>query len=232
MLPIKDTIHARSFPVVNWLLIAANSLVFVFQLGLAPESLERFIYAFGLVPARFDWSNPLTYLPVFSHMFMHGGWLHFFSNIWTLYIFGDNVEDRMGSGRYLFFYLLGGVAAGLLQTMLATNPNLPAIGASGAIAAVLGAYLIYFPRAQVITLIPVFVFPWFVNLPAVIFLGFWFVSQLFSGVLSLAMPGGASVGGVAWWAHIGGFLFGLLMALPFAIRRRVRRSYLDEYYPW
>jgi membrane associated rhomboid family serine protease len=130
------------------------------------------------------------------------------------------------------FYVFGGVAAGMLQLLLG-DPNIPSIGASGAIAAVLGAYFLFFPRAQVITFVPVFFLPWFVNIPAVIYLGFWFVSQLFSGLVSIALPAGMSMGGIAWWAHIGGFLFGLLLALPFSASNRTRGYwYRDEYYPW
>ncbi len=232
MLPIKDTIRSRSLPVITWLLILANGVVFFFELNLSPLELERLIRTYGLIGSRFQVENPATWLPLFSHMFLHGGWLHFLSNMWTLFIFGDNVEDRMGSFRFLLFYLLGGAAAGLLQIYLGVA-NVPSIGASGAIAAVLGAYFLFFPRAQVITFIPLFFLPWFVNIPAVIYLGFWFISQLYSGLLSLALPGGMSMGGIAWWAHIGGFLFGLLLAFPFSITSR-KRTYWhrDEYYPW
>ncbi|WP_299024057.1 rhomboid family intramembrane serine protease [uncultured Thermanaerothrix sp.] len=233
MFPIKDTIRSRSFPIVNWTLIVLNAIVFLFiELNLSPQGLERFIYTFGLVPARFSLINPMTWYPLLTHMFLHGGWLHFLSNMWTLYIFGDNVEDRLGSGRYLIYYLLGGVVAGLIQMFLGGAPNIPSIGASGAIAAVLGAYFLFFPHAQVITFVPVFWMPWFVNIPAVVYLGFWFISQLFSGVLALALPAGVTAGGIAWWAHIGGFVYGLVMARPFSYRRHHRPWYLDEYYPW
>ncbi|MDZ4160083.1 MAG: rhomboid family intramembrane serine protease [Anaerolineaceae bacterium] len=232
MLPIKDTIRSRSFPIVTWLLIIANGLIFFYELSLSPAGLQRFVLTFGLVPARVDLQNPLTWMPFFTHMFLHSGWFHFISNIWIFHIFGDNVEDRMGSGRFLLFYLLGGIAAGALQTAADPASTLPAIGASGAIAATLGAYFISFPRARVITLVPLFLVPWIVEIPAIVFLGFWFVSQLFSGFLSLATPSQAAVGGVAWWAHIGGFVFGLLVALPFSIRKPKRREFMDEYYPW
>ncbi|NPV85804.1 MAG: rhomboid family intramembrane serine protease [Anaerolineae bacterium] len=232
MLPIRDTVHARYFPFVNYLLIAANAVVFFIELGMPTQQLEQLIATFGLIPAKLVWSNPLTLVPLLTHMFLHSGWLHFVSNVWILFIFGDNVEDRLGSFRYLVFYILGGVGAGLLQSVLTTNPNLPAIGASGAIAAVMGAYFLFFPTARVITLIPLFFVPWFVEIPAIIYLGFWFVSQLFSGVLSLTMTQGMEVGGVAWWAHIGGFIMGLILAKPFEARRRRRIWYPDEYYPW
>lgn len=233
MLPLKDTIRSRSLPIMTWLIILTNSFVFlVVELNLSPFQLERFIRTFGLLGTRIQVDNPFTWYPFLTHMFLHGGWVHFLSNMWTLFIFGDNVEDRMGSFRFLVFYLVGGIAAGMLQLLLGA-PNIPSIGASGAIAAVLGAYFLFFPRAQVITFVPVFFLPWFVNIPAVIYLGFWFISQLFSGLVSLALPAGMSMGGIAWWAHIGGFVFGLLLALPFsASKRRQVYWYRDEYYPW
>jgi membrane associated rhomboid family serine protease len=232
MLPIKDTIRSRTFPIVNWILIVANVLIFIYEVLLTPAQLDQFIETFGLVPAYLEPLNPLTWYPVLSHMFLHGGWFHLLSNVWILFIFGDNVEDRMGSTRYLSFYILGGITAGLIQSYLATNPNIPSIGASGAIAAVMGAYILFYPRARVITLIPIFIIPWFVEIPAFVFLGVWFVSQLYSGVLALASQDAAQWGGVAWWAHIGGFIFGLVMAKIFAADRREQRWFPDEYYPW
>ncbi len=232
MFPIKDTVHSRSFPVVMWLIIIANTLVFMLELSLGPYRLDRFIFRFGLVPARFDLFDPFTWMPLFTHMFLHGGWVHFLSNMWTLFIFGDNVEDRMGSGRFLLFYLLGGVLAGLAQAFVDPASRVPAIGASGAIAAVLGAYFLFFPGSRVITFVPVFFLPWFVEIPSFIYLGFWFISQLFSGVAALATVSGVAGGGVAWWAHIGGFVAGLLLARPFAAGRKYRSWYPDEFFPY
>ncbi|KPL76512.1 peptidase S54 [Ornatilinea apprima] len=232
MLPIRDTIRSRSFPLVTWMLIALNALVFFLELGMGPAELDALISGFGLVPARLSVFNPFTWLPLLTHMFLHGGWVHFLGNVWTLAIFGDNVEDRLGSGRFLLFYLIGGVAAGLIQSWSTPNSLIPSIGASGAIAAVMGAYFFYYPRARVITLVPLFVLPWFVEIPALIYLGFWFVSQLFSGLLSLAAAQGMQMGGIAWWAHIGGFLFGLLLAGPLQARQKKPAWYQDEYYPW
>lgn len=229
MLPIKDNIRSRTFPLVTWLLIAANALVFFFTLGLPPTAQETFVMRMGLVPASLSLARPASFLPFITHMFMHAGWLHFLGNVWTLYIFGDNVEDRMGSLVFLLFYLLGGLAASVLQTFLMQDSQIPLIGASGAIAAVMGAYFAYYPRAKVMTLVPIFFFGWFVNLPAVLYLGFWFVTQIFSGVTELA-SGAMAMSGVAWWAHIGGFVFGLILAYPLA--RRQPRWYPDEYQPW
>jgi membrane associated rhomboid family serine protease len=229
MFPIKDTIRSRSFPLVTWAIIISNILLFFFELSLSPSGLSKLIRNYGLIANQISLSNPLTWFPFVSHMFLHGGWFHLLSNLWTLFIFGDNVEDRMGSFRFLIFYLFGGIGAGLMQVFLGAA-NVPSIGASGAIAAVLGAYFVFFPRAKVITLIPIFIIPWFIDIPALIFIGFWFVSQLFSGLLSLA--GSAANAGIAWWAHIGGFLIGLVLAFPFTLGRRNQRWYRDEYYPW
>jgi membrane associated rhomboid family serine protease len=217
---------------MNTLLIAANVIVFFLEAGLSTAQIDRVIHLFGFIPAQFSFLNPISYLPIFTSMFMHGGWFHIISNMWILFIFGDNVEDRMGSLRYLVFYLLGGVAAALLHVFVQPTSTIPVVGASGAIAAVMGAYFLLFPRARVISLVPIFVFAWFVQVPAVIYLGVWFVSQLYSGVLSLGGAGGVEMGGVAWWAHIGGFVFGLLLAGVFGVRRKRTRRYMDEYYPW
>ncbi|NPV57006.1 MAG: rhomboid family intramembrane serine protease [Anaerolineae bacterium] len=232
MLPIRDTIRARNFPIVTWLLIAANAVVFFFELTLSPAGLEQFIANFGVVPANLSLSNPLSWFPLLSHMFLHGGWMHVLSNMWTLVIFGDNVEDRMGPVGFLLFYLLGGVVAGLIQAFSAPGSAVPAIGASGAIAAVLGAYFLFFPKSRVITLIPLFFLPWFVEIPALVYLGVWFVSQLFSGALALATASGVASGGVAWWAHVGGFVFGLLVCNLFVARRPKEVWHRDEYYPF
>lgn len=218
MLPLRDNIRSYSFPIVNLILIGINALVFIYEISLPPAALDRLILSFGMVPARlnlFDLqamlASPGGLLTLVSHMFLHGGWVHFLSNMWILFIFGDNVEDRMGSGRYLFFYLLSGLASGILQAVVDPASRVPAIGASGAIAGVLGAYFILFPGARVVTLIPIFLFPWFVQVPALFYLGFWFISQLFSGIAALNVQNAAGMGGVAWWAHIGGFLFGVLL---------------------
>ncbi len=231
MIPLRDTIRSYRFPVINLLLIGANALIFLFEISLSPVMLERFIANFGLVPARLHitepallLAQPLALLPMLTHMFLHGGWVHFLSNMWILFIFGDNVEDRMGSGRYLVFYLLSGFASGILQAAVDPSSSVPAIGASGAIAGVLGAYFVLFPGARVVTLIPIFLFPWFVEIPAIFYLGFWFVSQLFSGI---AVLGQASMGGVAWWAHIGGFVFGALLNRIFT--PRVHPAYYQRF---
>ncbi len=230
MLPLRDTIRSHRFPLVNWLLIAANALVFLFETQLSPAALTRFIRVFGVVPARIHPLNPLTWLPILSGMFLHGGWFHLLSNMWALYIFGDNVEDRMGGGRYLLFYLLSGAAAALLQVWVMPASRIPVVGASGAIAGVLGAYLVLFPRARVLSLVTLFFFVTFVEVPAGLYLGFWFLTQLFSGFAALV---GANMAGVAWWAHVGGFVFGMMSVHAFTEKHPAYyRWYPDEYWPW
>jgi membrane associated rhomboid family serine protease len=164
-------------------------------------------------------------------MFLHGGWAHLISNMLALYIFGDNVEDRMGSFRYLLFYLLCGLVAAFVHIGFNPNSSMPTIGASGAISGVLAAYVLFFPTARVITLVPLFFLPWFIEIPAMIYLGMWFFSQLLNGLFTV-VSGVQAFGGVAWWAHIGGFLAGMIVAPLFAKRHYVRRTYVDEYYPW
>jgi membrane associated rhomboid family serine protease len=231
MIPIRDTIRARRFPIVNTLLIVLNVLVFFFEVSLGSRTLNRLILTFGLVPVRFWAGTGLSrWLPIFTSMFLHGSWLHVISNMLALYIFGDNVEDRMGPLRYLVFYLLGGTLAALAHLWAYPTSRLPTIGASGAIAAVLGAYLVLYPRARVITLVPLLLFFPIIEIPAIVYLGFWFLVQLFSGTSAMA-ANAFQGGGVAWWAHIGGFLAGMLLVWLFASRRQ-RRYYRDEYYPW
>jgi membrane associated rhomboid family serine protease len=169
-------------------------------------------------------------IPLITSMFLHGGWVHIIGNMWVLIIFGDNVEDRMGSLPYLLFYLICGIASGLTQAFIAPTSQVPAIGASGAIAGVLAAYMIFFPGARVVTLVPLFVIGWFVNIPALVFVAIWFLIQFFSGVVAL---GGAASGGVAYWAHVGGFVCGLLLVWIFAGKARNQpKPYPDEYHPW
>jgi len=221
MIPLYDTVRTHKFPFVNLLLIAANVLAFLYESQLNPSALEGFIFDWGLVPAHLT-SDPLTaWSTIFTAMFLHGGWFHLLSNMWFLYIFGDNVEARLGGARYLIFYLLSGVAAVFLQTYLLSSSNVPMIGASGAIAGVLGAYLISFPRSRIASLVPILFIFTIVEIPAAIFLILWFIAQLYSGLFAMQ---GAAASGIAWWAHIGGFVFGVLMVSFFA-RRTTYRSY-------
>jgi membrane associated rhomboid family serine protease len=205
-------------------------LVFLFESTLGDQAFEQLLYNYALIPANLSPTEPLSLLTLLTSMFLHGSWFHLISNVWILYIFGDNVEDRMGSLRYILFYLLAGGAAGIVQVLFIPNSPIPTIGASGAVAGVLGAYFILFPRARVITLVPLFFLPWFMEIPAFFYLGIWFLSQISSGLLSLGAAG--DFGGIAWWAHIGGFAFGLLFVRLFARRVTHPRWYPDEYWPW
>lgn len=218
MIPIRDDIPSRRFPFVTYAIIAANVLVFWYELRLGRE-LDAFVKAFGLVPARFYASHDpgLRLLPVFTSMFLHGGLLHLAGNMLYLHIFGDNVEDRLGHGVYLLFYFFCGVAAAMAQVSLFPHSRMPMVGASGAIAGVTGAYFVFYPRARVLTLIPFFFFYQMIQVPAVVFLLLWFVMQLAYGAASLGMHG-ADVGGVAFWAHVGGFVSGMTIG-PVCARR-------------
>jgi membrane associated rhomboid family serine protease len=225
MIPIKDTVPGRTFPFFTFLLIAANGLVFLFQLSLPEPHLEELVYLFGLVPARYThpaWTAavglPLDgYWPFITNTFLHGGWFHLIANRWSLYLFGDNVEDRLGHLRFLLFYLLAGVAANLVHFVVNHDSTMPVIGASGAIAGVMAAYLRLFPFARIITLFPIFFIPYFFEVPAYLFMGIWFLTQVFSGAASLAVAEGG--GGIAWWAHIGGFAVGFLLIRPLCSSR-------------
>ncbi|HLO14957.1 MAG TPA: rhomboid family intramembrane serine protease [Anaerolineales bacterium] len=221
MIPLYDTVRTHKFPFVNLLLIVANVLAFIYELQLSPSALERFIFTWGLVPARLTNDLAGAWMTIFTAMFLHGGWFHLLSNMWFLYIFGDNVEARLGGARYLIFYLLSGVAAVLLQTYILPTSQVPMIGASGAIAGVLGAYLVSYPRSRIASLVPILFIFTIVEVPAVIFLVFWFVSQIYSGLFAMQ---GANASGIAWWAHIGGFVFGVIMVSFFA-RRTVYRTW-------
>jgi len=222
MIPLYDTARSRKFPLVNLALILANILVFLYELQLGSKAAQSFMFTWGLVPARLIGDPNGAWRTIYTSMFMHGGWLHIISNMWVLFIFGDNVEARMGRTKYLIFYLLSGTAAGLLQTYILPTSQVPMIGASGAIAGVLGAYLVLFPRSRVASLVPIFFIFTIVEIPAFLFLIFWFFSQLYSGLFSI--QGGAG-SGIAWWAHVGGFVVGLIMSFFFANRRPRYRSY-------
>jgi membrane associated rhomboid family serine protease len=184
-----------------------------------PSALKEFVFEWGLIPARLLSNLPTTWSTIFTSMFLHGGWFHIINNMWVLFIFGDNVEARMGGVRYLIFYLLSGVAAVFLQTYILPSSNVPMIGASGAVAGVLGAYLILFPHSRIASLVPILFIFTIIEIPAVIFLLFWFASQLYSGLFAIQ---GSSGSGIAWWAHVGGFLFGIIMVFFFRTRTTYR----------
>lgn len=237
MIPIRDCLPRRYTPYMTWLIIALNSLVFIFELMLTEESLNALIHTFGIIPARYMLVDslpldPLYYLPFFTSMFLHGGWFHLISNMWIMWIFADNVEDKMGSMRFLVFYILCGFGAGWIHCIVNPTSTIPTVGASGAISGVLGAYMLMFPHARVITLVPILFFPFFFALPAIFYIFMWFLIQLFSGFGSLLAP--EEVGGVAWWAHVGGFIFGVLLHRVFVIRKRMRiyDDHFEYYCAW
>jgi membrane associated rhomboid family serine protease len=223
MFPLRDNIPSFRFPVVNYSLIAANLVGFLVELGTGPH-LQKFVNTYGFVPKRLmdllgqlPQSFSFMALPLVTSIFLHAGWLHLIGNLWFLYIFGDNVEDVLGHGRYLLFYLLCGIGANLIYLMFSPFSAVPLVGASGAIAGVMGAYFNLFPRARVLTLIPIFFLPTFWEIRASIFLGIWFLMQFLFGTFSSMGPQSGS-GFVAWWAHVGGFLVGILLLHVFAPR--------------
>jgi hypothetical protein len=223
MIPLRDSTRSETYPFVTKAIIFLNVVAFLWELSLG-RNLSQAFSQYAIIPARYThpdasgFENPFAAaLPFVSSMFLHGGWLHLIGNMWTLWIFGDNVEDRLGHARYLFFYLSGGLAAGLVHIFTNQGSGVPTIGASGAIAAVMGAYFRFYPHARIETLIPPFFFGPTYVLPAVLFLGWWFFLQFFNGAMSLSV-GQHGFGGVAWWAHVGGFVFGLMICL-FARRR-------------
>ena len=212
MIPVRDTIPSKNYPVVNNALILINVYFFILQHTQGGD-IGRFIYTYGLVPAKYSvplitaqFTTAEKLFSLVSYMFLHGGIWHLVSNMWSLYIFGDNVEDYFGSIRYLIFYLLCGILSGLFHLLFNIYANIPTIGASGAIAGVMGAYFILYPKSKILTLIPIIIIPWFVEIPAFIFLGLWLVIQLINAAGNNAMGGG-----IAWWAHIGGFIVGILL---------------------
>ncbi|MEW6547315.1 MAG: rhomboid family intramembrane serine protease [Bacillota bacterium] len=223
MIPLHDDIPSRRYPVVTRLLVAVSVLVFLYEVTLGPRELWLVVHTLGVVPARYlplerlfayGW---VLIIPLVTSIFLHGGWMHLLSNMLYLWIFGDNVEDRMGHGRFLLFYLLAGAIGNAAHILADPTSRVPAIGASGAIAGVLGAYLVSFPSARVATLVPLGIFLTVVQVPAVLFLFGWFLLQLANGVAALGVP---SAQQVAWWAHIGGFLSGLVLVGFFAGDRR------------
>lgn len=222
MIPIRDTIPSKNYPVVNNCIIGINVILYLVQMAQGPD-LNRFVYIYGLVPARYSIPQITSYFTtgqqffsLLSFMFLHGGFWHLLGNMWSLYIFGDNVEDRLGPLRYIVFYLLCGITSGLSHLIFNLNSNIPTIGASGAIAGVMGAYLILHPKAKILTLIPIIFIPWFIEIPAFFFLGFWFVLQFIN-----AAGSHGSIGGIAWWAHIGGFIFGIIFLKIFLLLPKI-----------
>jgi len=236
MIPVGDDNPSRRTPVVNWMLIALNVLVFFYELTLRPRALDLLFTTWGVLPNEvwYLFAHPLNtplevWLSLFTSQFLHGGWAHIIGNMLFLWVFGDNIEDALGHVTYLAFYLASGVAAAFAQAFVMGPSNIPAIGASGAIAGVLGAYLLLYPLARIRILVPLFILFWTIQLPALLVIGWWFVQQFFYGVGSLSEAG---MGGVAFWAHVGGFVAGLIFILPFRERARQRRRVPRYYSPY
>ena len=234
MFAIQNAVPCRYPPVATWALIGTNCAVFFFQLSLSPRGLDWFVINFGLIPARyfaplvFGDAKPalLDYLPFFTNMFLHGGWLHLILNMWTLWLFGPTIEDRLGPGRYLVFYLVCGALASATHAAFNSTSTVPALGASGAIAGVLGCYVRLFPFARIIVLVPILFLPLFFEVYAFVFVGLWFAVQVLQGTAELFA---SSTGGVVWWAHIGGFVAGLAFGtLLTRSKQRYRTYYGDE----
>lgn len=239
MIPLRDTIPTRKAPVVNWAIIVLNILVFLYQyfvLSRAGEQVySEFILTYGLVPGLYGdpevlsqvGLNPLFYFPFISSMFLHGDWLHLIFNMLTLYIFGDNVEDKMGRFNYLLFYILCGLAATTTHVFLNLNSEVPVIGASGAISGIMAAYLFLFPKSRILILLPIIIIPFFFHLPAWIYLGIWFIMQWVNGIKDLGIAG--DNGGVAFFAHIGGFIAGIILYRLF-IKRSFTQADPQKYF--
>jgi membrane associated rhomboid family serine protease len=217
VIPLRDVIPSRTVPFVTVTIIIVNALAWLLEISMPPDDLNRFLTTYGVVPARFV---PITLL---TSMFLHGGWSHIIGNMWYLWIFGDNVEDAFGHGRYLVFYLLCGTTAAIAQIVMEPSSLLPTIGASGAIAGVMGAYFVLYPRSRVLTFIPIFLLS-IIEVPAIFLLGFWFLMQLFNAG-AVARIANAGQGGVAFAAHVGGFIVGALGV--FVFRKRERYSTWD-----
>jgi membrane associated rhomboid family serine protease len=212
MFPVRDTIQSKNYPIVTHSLIAINVICFLIQISQG-QDFDRFAYLYGLVPARYTVPQVASYFTFaqqafafISFMFLHGGFMHILGNMWFLYIFGDNVEDRLGPFRYFLFYILCGFLSGLSHFFLNLHSNIPTIGASGAIAGVMGAYFILHPTSRILTLVPVLIIPFFFEIPAFFFIGIWFIFQFINATASHG-----DISGIAWWAHIGGFVFGIIL---------------------
>jgi len=211
MFPLRDVNPRRGFPVVVVLIIIFNTIVFFQYFDLPEKKVESIFQIFGIVPAH------IRLITLITHQFLHGGLLHLISNMWALWIFGDNIEDRLGHLRFLLFYILCGVFAGTIHTITQPGSEVPCVGASGAISGILGAYLILYPGARILCVIPIIIYPYFVEMPALLFGGIWFILQLLNGLV--VMANSEDVAGVAWWAHIGGFFTGIFL-LPFFYKQK------------
>ncbi len=234
MIPLRDSVPSETFPVMTLGIIVLNSVVWFYEISLGTR-IDGFVVEYGLIPVRFVAFNRFdggfldnALIPMFSSIFMHGGWLHVIGNMWFLWIFGNNIEDRLGHFRYLIFYILCGIGASLLQIIAEPASRVPVVGASGAISGVLGAYLLSYPHARIYTLLILFILIYPVEIPAFLFLILWFVFQFMGGTSQAAMQHDA--GGVAYWAHIGGFVIGMILFMFFT-KKPAKPSLLGADYP-
>lgn len=238
MFPISDSVPRRSAPFMIWTLIALNGIVFFLEVNLPPARAEWLIYHYGLVPARYSdpaWAlsvglNPSDWLPFISNTFLHGGWMHLIGNMWTLWLFGSAVEDRMGPVRFAVFYLVCGLLASATHFIFNLSSTVPAIGASGAVSGVMGAYALMFPRARIVFMVPIFFLPYYFEMHAMVYAVGWFVWQFLQGTGGLLAP--ELGGGIAWWAHIGGFVAGVALIHLFRLPRRRYRPYFHDEGIW
>jgi len=231
MIPLRDTTKSGSFPIVNTIFIALNIAVFIYEIWFTNDS-RLFLYMYGLVPAVVTTDLEIGIInrvyPFFTSMFLHAGWMHIIGNMIFLYIFGDNIEHRMGHIKYLFFYILTGTIAALIQFLININSTIPIVGASGAISGVLGAYLLFFPKSRILTVVPILFFIRLIHLPATVFIFVWFLIQFLGGISSAGRA--SDVGGVAFWAHLGGFAAGLILARHFDKLKYYSQKSFNGYY--
>lgn len=233
MIPLRDNVPRVTLPIAVSAIILINVIAFVYSKGLDPRSMGHLFHLWGVVPARFfepGWASMVGYpptsgMPLFTYMFLHGGWLHIILNMWMLWIFGDNIEDVTGHGGFVVFYLLCGLAAVGMHMLFEQSATIPVIGASGAVGGVMGAYIVLYPHGRVLTLVPIIVIPLFLRVPSYLFLGIWFLSQVTSGLISSAQERATEV---AWWAHVGGFVAGIALIGWFRRRSECRYCYNPE----
>ncbi len=218
MLPLRDNVPRRRKPIITGIIIIINIIIYLWQSALDPFQLRVFLYDFGLVPEVFIENALISSYTILTSIFLHGGFGHLIGNMWILALFGDNVEDRMGRLSFLGFYILSGIVANFIHLLFNTGSTVPTIGASGAVAGIMAAYVFLFPLARVVSVIPIFFFPYIISVPALFFIGIWFITQVYYGTIGLTL---GNAGGVAWWAHIGGFIFGAIF-YRFFLRKKLR----------
>lgn len=218
MLPLRDNVPRRRKPIITGLIIAINIIIYLWQTTMDTYQLRVFLYNFGLIPGHFIEDIVASSYTILTSIFLHGGLGHLVGNMWILALFGDNVEDRMGRFSFLWFYIISGIVANFIHLIFNIGSTTPTIGASGAVAGIMAAYVFLFPLARVVSVIPIFFFPYIISIPALFFISIWFLTQVYYGTIGLAI---GNAGGVAWWAHIGGFIFGAIF-YRFFLRKKLR----------